>query len=366
VAKFSTYRTYYDLYCEAAPKGKKKTYRDYYRDAAKQILDTMKAPDSLRGIYQDPATFKAALECKEDWPLSLATHEAEYTWYSTGRPTYKIFPAMVDALSHTSIDVECEHINLPFPSFCIELPAGNRLGEAHGEGGYDGLLVTMSDIVNYEGIVGGRGLKLTVLATRRSREKDYDAAGGYKNFNRMCAAHGTFPLMNQHSMLGLPIFDQQMTVKELLVKYDEQMAEHEKGFGSRMARRQLLSLVIATILIATSDDKRLIKPEARGLKHRLKAERARKKGDTSAGREDIGFLVGADIKLPKDLTKAINQPAGGEGRSLNYGHVRSGHLRVQPYGKKGDEKSYKVIFVAPTLVRPDLPLKPKLTDRAIK
>jgi hypothetical protein len=365
VAKFSTYSTYYDIYCEAAPKGGRKTYREYYVDAIKRILGALEDPNSLKKVYQDPETFKTALECKEDWPLSLSTHEAEYTWYSTGRPTFKIFPGMVDALAHTSIEVECEHIHLPFPSFRIELPVSNRLGEAHGEPGYDGLLVTTDDIVKFDALEGGQGVKLCVFASRRGREKHYEPLS-LKLYNRICAAHGTLPLMNHHSLLGLPIISEQMTVKELLVKYDEQMTQHEESFGSRMARRNLLGLVIATILIATSDDKRLIKPEERGLKHRLKAQRARKRGDKSAGREDIGFCVGADIKLPKELSKAINQPAGGEGRSLNYGHIRSGHLRVQPYGKKGEDKRYKVIFLAPALVRPDLPMKPKLTDRAIK
>jgi hypothetical protein len=167
-------------------------------------------------------------------------------------------------------------------------------------------------------------------------------------------------------MMALPLLDETKSVEELLAKYDETMVVHDKDFGQRMARRRVLSLVIATMLIAISHDKRLIKPEQRGLKHKLKAEKARKRGDKSAGLGNKGFLVGADIKLPKDLRKAISEPAGTEGSRLNYGHVRSGHLRVQPYGKQGEKKSYKVIFIAPMLVRPDLPLKPKLTDRAVR
>ena len=115
--KFTTYRTYYDLYCEAAPKGKKKTYKEYYTDALKLLAQAIIDPNSVKTLYPDPEVYRLALEAREDWPLSLTTHEAEYEWYYTSRPTFKVFPSMVDALAHTSIDVECEHVHLPFPSF---------------------------------------------------------------------------------------------------------------------------------------------------------------------------------------------------------------------------------------------------------
>jgi len=366
VAKFTTYRTYYDLYSVSAPKGKRKSPKEYYVDGLGLLAKTIIDPTTLRPLCPNTELYEEHVKRKEDWPLFLTTHECEYEWYRASRPVFKIFPGMVDALAHTSIDVECEHIELPFPAFKIDLPAGNLLGQAYGEKGYDGLFVTTSDILNFENMEGGQGVKLCIFATRSDVGEDYGKVG-YKGYCRIMADCGTFPFSSHHSMLALPIIDQSMTVAELLAKYDEQMVQHDHDFGQRMARRRVLSLVIATMLIAISHDKRLIKPEQRGVKHRLKADRARKRGDKAAGLAgNKGFLIGADIKLPKDLRRAMNEPAGTVGSSLNYGHIRSGHLRVQPYGKKCEKKTYKVIFIAPSLVRPDLPLKPKLTDRAIK
>lgn len=255
---------------------------------------------------------------------------------------------------------------MPFPTFRIDLPKSNVLGEEHGEVGFDGLLVTTSDVLNYDFMKGGQGAKLHIFGTRRSDPKAHYGEIGYKGYRRATIHFGTFPLTNHHSMFALPLLDESTTVEELLRKYDEQMVEHDHDFSQRIVRRRILSLVIATMLIAVSDDKRLIRPEQRGVRHRLKAEKAKKRGDKGAGLADKGFLVGADIKLPKDLQQALKPAGTGEGHSLQYGHVRSGHLRIQPYGKRDGKKTYKVIFIAPTLVRPDLPLKPKLTDRAVK
>lgn len=366
MAKFTSYRTYYELYSEVAPKGGRKSPKDYYTDALSLIAKTLVNPESLRPLCPSEDVFNVHVEHKEDWPLCLATQEAEYDWYALKRPTFKILPGLVDALAHTSIDVESERVKMPFPSFKIELPAGNTLGESCGAKGFDGLLVTTSDIINFEAIEGGQAAKLHIFGTRRGdTDPRVYAPLGYKGYCRATAGFGTFPLTHHHSMFALPLTDESLTVQELLAKYDAQMMEHDKDFSQRLVRRRVLSLVVATMLIAISDDKRLIKPEKLGVRHRLKAEKARKRGDKTAGLANKGFLVGADIKLPKDVQRAISKPAG-TGRELDYGHIRSGHLRLQPYGKQDEKKRYKVIFIAPTIVRPDLPMKPKLTDRAVK
>jgi hypothetical protein len=68
-----------------------------------------------------------------------------------------------------------------------------------------------------------------------------------------------------------------------------------------------------------------------------------------------GYKIGSEINLPTALHSAPGGQYGGHGQSLREGHLRRGHLRLQACGPRLQE--HKVIFVAPTVVRPDLPLK---------
>ena len=43
--------------------------------------------------------------------LHTTVHTMEFDWYKLGRPLFKVWPGMVDALAHTSIDVETERFN---------------------------------------------------------------------------------------------------------------------------------------------------------------------------------------------------------------------------------------------------------------
>lgn len=67
-----------------------------------------------------------------------------------------------------------------------------------------------------------------------------------------------------------------------------------------------------------------------------------------------GWLVGSEIDLPRPLVKR-DQCREGTGTELQYGHIRSGHMRYQPCGP--GNKDRKLIFLPPTVVRPDLPIR---------
>jgi hypothetical protein len=64
--------------------------------------------------------------------------------------------------------------------------------------------------------------------------------------------------------------------------------------------------------------------------------------------------VGSEIALPR-YERTQDDDEHGTGKSLEYGHMRSGHMRMQPHGKGNKER--KLIFIPPTVVRPDLPIK---------
>jgi hypothetical protein len=70
-----------------------------------------------------------------------------------------------------------------------------------------------------------------------------------------------------------------------------------------------------------------------------------------------GYKLGSELVLPRPLVRTHGIGEGGErvdGHELTHGHIRRGHMKMQPHGKERKQK--KLIFVAPTVVRPDLPL----------
>ena len=53
-----------------------------------------------------------------DKSLQLST---EKDFYENGQPSYKLFPAIADALVDTKIDIPTEELRLPYSSFVIRL-----------------------------------------------------------------------------------------------------------------------------------------------------------------------------------------------------------------------------------------------------
>lgn len=69
----------------------------------------------------------------------------------------------------------------------------------------------------------------------------------------------------------------------------------------------------------------------------------------------FGWRVGSEMDLPAPDVRYLDKAENGEpGRSLEYGHVRRGHMRLQPCGTGHKER--RLQFIPPALVRPDLPL----------
>ncbi len=72
----------------------------------------------------------------------------------------------------------------------------------------------------------------------------------------------------------------------------------------------------------------------------------------------FGFRLGSEIDLPQPMVRYTTEdgPEQPTGRELQFAHVRSGHLRLQPKGKREDPH-YELVFIKPTVIRPDLPIR---------
>lgn len=82
--------------------------------------------------------------------------------------------------------------------------------------------------------------------------------------------------------------------------------------------------------------------------------------------EPIGFAIGKDISLPYQSGSTHSVIVEERGRELQYAHIRSGHMRWQWKNDAEGNRIRKLIFIYPTVIRPDLPLKPELTPRKIQ
>jgi len=75
----------------------------------------------------------------------------------------------------------------------------------------------------------------------------------------------------------------------------------------------------------------------------------------------FGWKVGSEVDLPRPRKAYQDRPACEQGededdaRELTASHVRRGHLRLQGCGP--GRKEERVVFVRPSIIRPDLPLK---------
>ena len=101
------------------------------------------------------------------------------------------------------------------------------------------------------------------------------------------------------------------------------------------------------------------------------ARRRELAGKQEPTRSGLQLTLGREIELPPSVLKLLDahRDSSGPGRELTHAHLRRGHLRHQ---RKGPMESPRIelIYVAPTIVRPDLPMdhgpRYAITDRALQ
>ena len=69
----------------------------------------------------------------------------------------------------------------------------------------------------------------------------------------------------------------------------------------------------------------------------------------------FGWKVGSEIDLPSPHVTHHEGTGATAGRELTAGHIRRGHIALLPCGEGRKER--RLVFRAPTVVRPDLPLR---------
>jgi len=273
-----------------------------------------------------------------------ATIEAQ--WYQTGRPEYKVHPGMVEALAHTNLDIPVTALQLPYPVFAVRLPS-KHLREFRDAPFVRAILVSRITEVQF-----GQERNKLVFST---------------NFSDM--APGLDPMENNIITkvdMGAVGVETTHTIDWYLDNMPDSNITDGMYWPSREMTREIVALATAVALIGIGADRNLVRPAgAEGMSDRMARQRIERRHGRGAAGTNHGFDVGQDIKLPR-MPRRYDRPdeESGEGPRLNYGHIRSGHMKMQAHGPRRSLR--KLIFVAPCIVRPDLPLKPKSTPHMVE
>ncbi len=296
----------------------------------------------------------------------------EATWYDHLQPEYKAYPAIIAALAATRIEIGCEHLRMPFPAFAVRLPV---------------------DFMKEEGGPPLRCMLVAMLKNDRDGSKPVTSIASEPAMNARLIPFAWVPGDEEadHVLtIQVKYIDRDgddafahfsialregVTLEDELARWVEIISVHGAPVRARAAAaggylvspkmaRELLALAVGISFFATGRHKAerpILQRDPRPRPERRRFEKEH------GGAEQPTFAVGRELILPReegapapDTTAGVGE---GSGRSLKWGHYRTGHLRFQAHGPGMSER--RLIFIEPTLVRPDLPLRPRVTPGEI-
>ena len=291
----------------------------------------------------------------------------QWTWHDSLEPEYKAWPAAVAALAATKIEIGCEHLRMPFPTIAIRLPVD--FVQEPGKPVIHSVFATI-----FRNTAGGSFATTSLDAAPTARSRFLSVR--WRNLGEDVPA--ILSVMIKWKEQGGPFDDDSFFVVSIGLKPGETIEERLQKVEAKSSTlvgtayvptmklmREMLSLAIGVSFMATGRVKKERPIVAPDKKPRHERRRWEKEHD---GQKQPVFSVGRDLILPREEGVASPKEAGetgpgeGEGRQLKYGHFRSGHLRFQPYGSRA-APTYDLIFVTPTLVRSDLPLRTKTPSK---
>ena len=285
----------------------------------------------------------------------LFTVAAQQHWYQWGKPYYKIWPQMLDALAVVDINIPGRFLQLPYPFFEIKLPT------CHGLGTPDhprlvGVFVSTAergdDLSFGIPMIGqGKGRKLIVSYQFDEPTHERDRLSDHTEFQRLEYSYAMTIEDDTPLQDRLAQADQHTSV------YNDGTFEPAKEF-----RSSLMRLAIATCFFGVGQHEVVMPDIPRKLitKYREAVAAGNPTDDIvdkgNRQMHGVGWKVGSEIDLPLPLVRyeyKDSEPM--RKRELATSHIRRGHMRMQQVGPRDDPR-YKMVFIPPTVVRPDLPL----------
>jgi len=237
-----------------------------------------------------------------------------------GSPHFKMYPAIAHMLCNTSMNLPTDTLRLPFEMMYVRLPKNAGLPNelesalattAKTSNGNNGLLIVWKDQTDKK------------LASSSIVHLDLDA------FN---------------------------TIEESVLNV---IANSQLSGNPPESINAIVRVVVGACFFGIGQHEIILPDVPR--KHIDKWCEAKRKNDVPTlnrlEKKTDGFTVGREIDLPKATMAIRGERTSGGGIEFAHSHLRRGHMRWQVCGKKNKDR--KLIFVPPTVIRPDLPARPQ-------
>lgn len=252
----------------------------------------------------------------------------EQGWINAHRPRYKVHLAHAQMLIDSAMNIPCELFKGPHPSFAISFPQCGLGGMAPAwwldASSIGSLLVGVVDTEpDHESLWA-----IQISAYQISAEAPEVAA--------IIQGYGG------------------ESVEQSLSRHDDLMAQK----GCKKHLTSLLRLCVGVAMLATSAHRCVQHDVIESLRNRYgraKTDEERKRieelSERRSGRRE--WTIGRDLQL---YTPPPGSEPDADGDQLRYQHIRGGHFHTVAYG--AGKRLRKVEWYEPTIVRPDLPMKP--------
>jgi hypothetical protein len=268
----------------------------------------------------------------------------EMAWYEGGCPYCKVWPDIAAALRLTSMDIGGEHLRLPFTAFTLRFPTtANPLWPVRS------MLVAYMPI---RGVTAGQ-IDLDPSQVMQVMKPTFQG-----EWTLLCAVDLHNALDPLGTALGFSVSVRPgLSLEESL----RQVVSPEGELGSHYEQcRDALRVAVGASFFMISRHELVLPDLRRKVQDRLQQQRRPPTdAEVEAALADAkrhglnGYKVGSELRLPAPLRHTGPRP-GATGTPLSAGHIRRGHMRWQRSGPGLNQCN--LIFIPPTLVRPDLPL----------
>lgn len=302
----------------------------------------------------------------------------EYNWVKSGKPYYKIHPMMVRKLSKINLDkIPAEFIEVPeFDSVCFRFAEDipTRYIDAHA-----GITAIRDESINVSPIY----VRSAIFSRIKSGDSKYQSAIDFvkksiKSSDKQMAFlnDDNFILVLDEGFRGkeehvdrtlcnsiiVSVHQGEMISQaiERTISEDAIVSKLPTNLKSRL--ENLFRVIISIGFMANAPEDNLIVPDIIS-RDKENYDNAVKKNDVeriktiikrSQDRGHNGWNVGTNEIFVDEMPKG-QYSGSGDGKELQYSHIRGGHPHTVRFGE--GKKRVKIKWFRPTRVRSDLPFK---------
>jgi hypothetical protein len=276
----------------------------------------------------------------------------EHNWFQDGKPYYNVHPRLVSKLVRVNLEKVPSHLIVtPEPFVTVHV----ALSEDHPEFTLQETLHCDNQQAWAQAVPSGACLQ-GILMTDMKR-----APGQGQDQLCFCLDFGVRTRDGHASYIVFAI--ERDCTRSLAEAIDDTLKDGRSESYKEVCKNALrLAVTIGFMANSRAD---LIEPDVLSKLRAAYADACRRGDDgrkqsienKSRRKGKVGFNVGNDLMFLGARPVRSGSGGGGEGRELQWQHLRDGHPRAVRYGE--GKRLVKIMWIQPTQVRPDLPFKPE-------